>query len=183
MRIHFIRHAQAFGRTSEVADELRGLSCRGRKRFRQVAACLAKMELAPDLIVTSPKVRAVQTAEILAGLLRFNGEVRIYPLLACGPDVATLDTLLDDCAPLEEVVIVGHEPGLGSTVAALLQLSDPCSLSKGGVVSLKLVRRNSGLSATLMSMVTGGGKPVRKLSAIVERLQGKTTAAKEEATP
>ena len=172
MKVHFIRHAQAIERSAELPDEYRNLTCRGRKRFRQVAACLKKMDIDPDFIITSPKVRAVQTAEILAETLRFSGEVRISADLATGPDISALGNLLGSKNESREIVIVGHEPGLGEAVGELLKLSTPCSLTKGSVVTLKISSKQSGLTAELTGVITGGGKMIRKAGAAMERLQG-----------
>jgi phosphohistidine phosphatase SixA len=68
MRLHIIRHAEAIERSTDLPDEQRHLTCCGRKRFRKVAACLKKMAIAPDYILASPLVRAVQTAEGLRGV-------------------------------------------------------------------------------------------------------------------
>jgi phosphohistidine phosphatase len=172
MKVHFIRHAQAIERSTELPDEYRSLSCRGRKRFRQVAACLRKMEIDPDFIITSPKVRAVQTAEILAETLRFNGEVLISADLATGPECTNLEDLLRSKGTARELVIVGHEPGLGEVVADLLKVSDHLNLSKGCVISLNISIKQSGLTAELTGLITGGGKAIRKPGAAMERLQG-----------
>lgn len=179
--MHFIRHAQAIEFSTGLPDEQRYLTCRGRKRFRQVAVCLKKMNIDPDFILSSPKVRAVQTAEILAETLRFNGEVRISPELTFGPGLVELDALLRANNGSSEVVIVGHEPALGEVVASLLQLSTPCYLSKGCVVSVKISQRQSVFSADLAGMITAGGKAIRKTSVILERLTGLRQTIKEEA--
>lgn len=173
MKVHLIRHAEATERSSELPDEQRNLTCRGRKRFRKVAASLKKAGIDPDFIITSPKVRAVQTAEILSENLRFNGEVRISPDLATGPDLNSLGNLLAAMSEAGELVIVGHEPGLGEVVAGLLQLSMPCHLPKGGVVSLKISLRQSRPTAVLIGMVTGSGKAISRVSTAMEQLLGK----------
>ena len=85
MKLHIIRHAQAIERSADLPDEQRSLTCRGRQRFRQVAASLKKMAITPDYILASPLVRAVQTAEILSETIRFNGELQISAELAGGP--------------------------------------------------------------------------------------------------
>jgi len=182
MKVYFIRHAQAIERSSELPDEHRNLTCRGRKRFRQVAASLKKMEISPDLILTSPKIRAVQTAEILCETIRFNGEVLISPDLATGPDLETLDSLLRARPEIRELVIVGHEPALGEIIGRLLQLSTSCQLSKGCVVSMKILIRKSGFVAELTGLITGGGKAIRDATAALERLQGEKHSVSEEGT-
>jgi|SRR6185369_15421174 len=172
MKVHFIRHAQAVERSTELPDEYRNLTCRGRKRFRQVAVSLKKMGIDPDFIITSPKVRAVQTAEILAETLRFSGEVQVSADLATGPDISALVNLLGSRKDSREIVIVGHEPGLGEAVGELLKLSTPCNLTKGSVVTLKISSKQSVLTAELTGVTTGGGKAICRVGAAMERLQG-----------
>ena len=172
MKVHFIRHAQAVDRSTGLPDEQRNLTCRGRKRFRQVAACLKKMGIDPDFIITSPKVRAVQTAEILAETLRFSGEVMISADLATGPDISAFVNLLKTKSESDEIVIVGHEPGLGEAIGELLKLSTPCNLAKGSVVTLKISIKQSTLVAELTGLITGGGKAIRKAGAAMERFTG-----------
>jgi phosphohistidine phosphatase len=173
MKVNFIRHAQAIERSTDLPDEQRNLTCRGRKRFRKVAVSLKKAGIDPDFIITSPKIRAVQTAEILSETLRFNGEVLISPELAGGPDLASLGNLLAAMSEAGELVIVGHEPGLGEVVAQLLQLSTPCHLPKGGVVSLNISFRQSRPTADLICMVTGSGKAISRVSRAMEQLLDK----------
>lgn len=170
MKVHFIRHAQAIARSAELPDGQRYLTCRGRKRFRKVAACLRKMEIAPDYILASPLVRAVQTAEILAGTISFNGELQISADLAGGPDSAALGELLQARSGAAEIVIVGHEPQLGALLGKLLQLPAPCALTKGCVVSLEIGVHKSGFSAALTSMISGSGKAIKKPVEALQRL-------------
>jgi len=182
LKVYFIRHAQAMERSAELTDEHRNLTCRGRKRFRQVAACLKKQGIDPDVIVTSPKVRAVQTAEILAETLHFNGEVRISPDLATGPDPGVLENLLRANGVARELVIIGHEPALGKVIGTLLHLPTPCNLTKGCVVSLKISLRHSDIRGELTGLITGGGKAISRTSAALERLLTTKHTVKEEVT-
>src|ERR1700694_2322478 len=88
MRIYLIRHAIAeeAPKGSRFADPLRALSAKGRRRFRRSARRFAELGEAVDAILTSPALRAVQTAEILAAALH-SDEVQI------------LDELTADGAP------------------------------------------------------------------------------------
>lgn len=171
MKIHIIRHAEAIDRGPALPDEYRSLTCRGRNRFRRVAETLKKNGIDPEIIVTSPLVRAVQTADILAEALRFAGELTLYPPLAGSFDLPHLREYLDSIAPVRELVLVGHEPDLGMIVGELLDQS-PCSLKKGAVVTLKITSQGNGIAATFLSLVTGGGKLITNLDAAMGRLTG-----------
>jgi phosphohistidine phosphatase len=179
MNIYLIRHAQAIERSPQVPDELRVLSCVGRKKFRRVAAVLRELAIAPEYILTSPKLRAVQTAEILAETLRFAGEVGIVRELEDGPDLAGLAALLGSRALAGEIVLVGHEPGLGRLLSALLKLDEVCRLPKGGAVICRVRTGSPGLEAELAGMVTGGGKYNRKRRSVLDRLTGHRENGKE----
>ncbi len=181
MKVHFIRHAHAIERSTLLSDEHRNLTCRGRKRFRLVASCLRKIDIDPDLIMVSPKVRAVQTAEILSEALRFNGEVQIHLDLEYGPDLTTLANLMKANPEAREIVIIGHEPSLGEVIGKLLHLSQPCHITKGSVVSMKISLGQFGLIAELSALITAGGKKIRNSgTAAIDRLLGKNTNRNKE---
>jgi len=139
-----VRHALAedrdlFKRTGQ-SDDLRPLTDRGRRRMRRIARGLARM-LSPDLLVTSPLTRAVQTAEILS---------RAFDHAVSPP----IDALRPDAAPEEfgrwaaslrgksTVAIVGHEPHLTRLIAWLTigRLSVYMKLKKGGACLIEFDR-------------------------------------------
>lgn len=170
MKLHIIRHAQAIARAPEIPDEQRTLSCRGRRRFRQVAATLKKLEIDPDLIITSPKARALQTAEILSETIDFSGELQIAPILG---ELCTATDLLEILPSLpcsDEIIIVGHEPDLGGIIAELLSISVPCRLARGSSVTIKLTKKNGLLSTEILQVVTGTGKVLTGRHSTQERL-------------
>ena len=170
MKLHIIRHAQAIARAPEIPDELRTVSCRGRRRFRQVAATLKKLEIDPDLIITSPKARALQTAEILAETINFSGDVQIATILGELCTATDLLQILPSLPSSDEIIIVGHEPDLGAIIAELLTISVPCRLARGSSVTIKLSEKNGHLSAELMQVVTGTGKVLTGRHSTQERL-------------
>lgn len=174
MKVLFIRHAEAVEQTAELPDGFRSLTSRGRKRFRLVAAALGHIGLAPDVIVASPRIRAVQTAEILAEAIRFNGEVAISPELGGDPDLAVLADILRTHASAKELVIVGHEPSLGEMISGLLGMPAHPKLTKGCVVAMKISPQNPESGAELTGLITGGGKVIGKTGAARERLFGGT---------
>src|SRR5207248_11499089 len=97
----------------------RPLTEKGRRRFQRTARAFGRLERNLDLILTSPLVRAVQTAEILAGETE-HGEVAVLAELdpKFGVDAARAATA-NRAGEAEAVAIVGHEPQLSSVVAAL----------------------------------------------------------------
>lgn len=118
--IYLVRHAAAVDGEAGLSDDCRYLTAKGRKVFSKVASELKGLGISFDLIVTSPLVRAVQTAEILAGETKYRGEV--VAATALGPGGRALDHLLRTAGemPGSSVAFVGHEPRMGQLAGELL---------------------------------------------------------------
>lgn len=171
MIIHLTRHAEAIERTPEVIEEQRFLTRRGRKRFRQVAKSLAKLALAPDVILTSPLVRSVQTAEILSEALRFKRDLVVVPQLGPGFGMDALEHLQSEYGQAREIAFVGHEPDFGVVVQALFGANAACPLPKGGTITFKRTTGHKG-EATFVHFVSGGGRIITSRGKALDRLEG-----------
>jgi phosphohistidine phosphatase len=158
MKLYFVRHAAAIAREGEVADEHRYLTLRGRKSFRLTAKRMAKKGNMPDAIITSPLVRAVQTADILSEALAFRGKLVASPELAAGFNVAKLRRVLASFKGTDMLVLVGHEPDLGVVVGTLLDLGRPLPLKKGMVVCLEMPSVKQKARASLKWILFEGKK-------------------------
>ncbi|QXE91916.1 histidine phosphatase family protein [Geomonas subterranea] len=169
MIIHIVRHAEAIERTPEVPEEHRYLTRRGRRRFRKAAKSLATLGIEPDLILTSPLVRAVQTADILAERLRYKRELIVTTQLSPGFRPEKHDELLKLYPQVSEVALVGHEPDLGLVTQALLGEELSLTLPKGGTVSFK--RSAGGGEPQFQQLVTGTGRIVTARGKAIDRLR------------
>ena len=109
MRLVIVRHAEA---APGNPDELRPLTPRGREQARLLGQELRTHGLAPDVIVSSPLLRARETAAAL-GL----GEPEIDERLAPGATPEDVRAAASDRGAT--VVVVGHQPDCGRAVAAL----------------------------------------------------------------
>ena len=138
MKLYLVRHAAAIARGAQVVDEHRYLIPRGRESFRLTAKKMARKGNMPDAIITSPLVRAVQTAEILAEALAFKGKLVVSQELAPGFDPAKLNRILASFKGTRKLALVGHEPDLGEVAGTLLKLTRPLPFKKGMVVCLKI---------------------------------------------
>jgi len=119
MKLLLVRHAIAVpSGTPGIADDERPLTARGRKRFRKAARGLARIVPPPDLLLTSPLPRALETAEIAADAW---GEVTptTEPQLA-GGQAADLIAALVARRVNGVVALVGHEPGISELLADLV---------------------------------------------------------------
>ena len=175
MIIHVVRHAEAIDRSSDLPDDHRYLTPRGRKRFRKIAKVMRKGGITPDLILTSPLVRAVQTADILAEALRYRGELQVAQQLAPGFRPQALDELLEQFPQVAEIALVGHEPDLGALAQALFAVDAACSLPKGAVVSFQRTSGEKG-AASFVQLVTGGGRIITSPGKALRRLQSETNS-------
>ena len=130
--LYLVRHGIAEERGPEWPDDtLRPLTERGQRRFSRAAAGFTRLEGAPDRIVTSPLVRARQTAELLSQATGCDG---IDALDALAPG-RPADEVLAKVHRLraERIALVGHEPELGQLAAFLLGASRPLPFKKGGI--------------------------------------------------
>ncbi len=135
MEIYLVRHAEALERSEGLADELRHLTPKGRKQAAKQAKRLKK-KLRPELIITSPLVRAVQTAELLAQQLGKKAVVRADACLAGDDEAEQVQDMIRKLGALKSVMLVGHEPQLSSVAALLLGCEHISPLQKGSCLAL-----------------------------------------------
>ena len=139
MKLYFVRHATAARKSTwSKDDDIRPLTRAGRAHFRNAATSLiAAGMLSPDRILTSPLVRATQTAAILSRAL--SSEVPIQEEWRLGHtfDVNDLRALLAQKPRAKSLAIVGHNP---SMCAVLSQITGDCDLDlrKGAVALIEI---------------------------------------------
>lgn len=118
MLLHLLRHAHAGDWSAwDGPDAARPLTDKGRAQSERLGRFLAGMGFEPDAIVTSPKVRAAQTADIVAAAV--GVAVSVDDRLGGPLDLAALEALLDAAGAPERPVLVGHDPDLSELVAVL----------------------------------------------------------------
>jgi phosphohistidine phosphatase len=147
MTLWVVRHGKAVERSLRLRDSRRPLTAEGRERFAGVVRALRRSRTRFDLLLHSPLLRAVETAEILVPLLREDAETAVTPHLARAPGPALLAELRDAAASRRRrlgavaVAVVGHEPWLSELVSLLVTGSTGAAerfpLKKGGVVRLE----------------------------------------------
>jgi phosphohistidine phosphatase len=115
MGLLLVRHADAVEGGGEIDDASRWLSAEGRARARKVAAALAERGLVFTRLVTSPRVRAVQTAEIFAFELDFPGPIEVIPALSFTVPAARAKEALAKLGG--NVAAFGHMPTIGELCA------------------------------------------------------------------
>jgi phosphohistidine phosphatase len=156
MKLIIVRHAEAVERSADIREEGRYLTPEGRLSFRKTAEIMKDKGINPDLILTSPLLRAVQTADILAETISYNGPLIATDDLAPGFDIEELRQLLKTFKDAREIVLVGHEPDLGGIVASLLSLPEGFAFKKGSAVKLKIEPEAPGQPSDFKWLASGG---------------------------
>jgi len=141
------RHAEAHEWTEAFDDRARSLTSRGEKQAARVANWLNRQLPEGARILVSPARRAEQTALALGRKFKIRGE------LAPGASVAQLLDLVQWPGAKGTVLVVGHQPTLGQTIAQLIGLSaTECAVKKGAVWWLRN-RQREALSQTVIVTV------------------------------
>jgi phosphohistidine phosphatase len=132
-RIYFLRHGKAASRAAwEGDDGLRPLTPEGEALMRREGKGIARLGIAPDVILTSPLVRARQTAEIAADALGARDRLVEDARLAHGFDARCLERLAEERQEATELMVVGHEPEFSATIAELIG-GGYVDMKKGGL--------------------------------------------------
>ena len=132
-----VRHAIAEERGAAWPDDdQRPLTREGSRKWKQAARGLADVLPGTDLLLTSPLVRAVQTAEILARAASPSPTLRLFDALRPGTRPTATITALRALHPTGTVVLVGHEPTLSELAAQLVRLQGPLEFRKGGAMAI-----------------------------------------------
>jgi phosphohistidine phosphatase len=141
MMLYVLRHGVAEDAAPEGGDAARRLTLAGRKKMRAAAQGLRTLGLRFDLVLTSPLVRAAETAAILAEVFGADPAPHELPALEPGASPAETVRALRHFSRHRHVVLVGHEPGLSGVVALLLSGAPDglrLVLKKGGAVALEV---------------------------------------------
>ena len=129
--LHLLRHAHAGDPARWHGDNaIRPLSEKGRTQAEQLAKLLLRTDQAPDLFITSPRVRALETAEIVADALKV--EVVVDRRLAGPLDPSLVTDILLAAGPAVRPCIVGHDPEFSELLGELVG-TDAIPMRKGAL--------------------------------------------------
>ena len=136
MRLYFVRHGIAEDLAASDFD--RALTKRGRRRVATSARVMKRLGLEPIRIFSSPRLRALQTAEIIAEAL--ETPVTISEAVNFGFDLGDLRRLTRNLSADDEVMFVGHNPDMSLLVSELTGVD--VSMKKGGLARIDLLGRS-----------------------------------------
>jgi phosphohistidine phosphatase len=137
MKIYLIRHSNAVD--PEIPDyeddSLRPLSEKGREKMKKIASALKKMNVKPDCIVSSPYLRAHQTAEVLARGLKYKRALTFSDVLIPMGNANEILGEIRQKYNVDELMLVSHEPCISGLIGVLTVRSPDISITiKNGAV-------------------------------------------------
>ncbi len=159
MELYVIRHAiaQPLGQQNDFTDEKRALTSEGRDRCREAAKGLRKLEVELDLMLTSPLVRAVETAEIVAAAFGLGKKEMVQTAnLAPGASIDKLFAEIKKHTGAESVALIGHQPDLGELISTITSGNEALAiqLKKGCVCSINVTETVPTIRGELMWLLT-----------------------------
>ena len=159
MRLTFLRHGIAAGRGSPAYenDSERPLTAKGERRMRRIAEGMQALGLSYDLMLSSPYLRAKQTAEIVAQILSTAHDVLLVETLTPeGDPRQVIEALRTDHRDRQDVLLVGHEPYLSRLISTLLTGGPNLSvgMKRGGLCALDVETLRYGRCASLVTLLT-----------------------------
>jgi phosphohistidine phosphatase len=143
-QLWFLRHGEAEPHGARP-DEQRRLTPRGERQSRDAGRALAALELTFQLVVTSPRVRALDTARLACEVLGF--EPVVHAALGGGFDADDTHELALAAGPDRRLLIVGHNPDFDQVVYDLTGAR--IDLKKGGIAAVRLEGRGGTLIALM----------------------------------
>lgn len=158
MNVYIIRHAIAEEEDASGQDSQRALTDKGVKKMRQIAKGLRTLGVDFDLILSSPFIRAQQTAEILADVFKLKKKVAYSENLIPMGDPDLLLAEINEKYTVDSLAIVGHEPYLSTLISLLVAQGSPMEITikKGGVCRLATDDLHHTRKATLDWLLTPG---------------------------
>jgi len=161
-----IRHAKAGERdaNSWPNDDKRPLSADGAEEQHEAARVMKRMGIRFDFLVTSPLLRARQTAEAITEAYHRDEAPQVSEALGHGYSVAAVVKLLGKFPPDAQVALIGHEPDLSHLAAALVGPAGAAriGLKKSGVIGIEFEGAAAAGAGSLAYMLKPGH--LRKLA-------------------
>ncbi|MBM4422749.1 MAG: phosphohistidine phosphatase SixA [Chloroflexi bacterium] len=140
MNLYFLRHGLADWPHWNRSDSERPLTEEGIAKMKAEGKTLKRLDVSPDAILSSPLVRARQTADIVAE--RLGLAVVEHKLLAPGFNREKLAAILGEHKKAKAIMLVGHEPDFGRTIAEIIG-GGRVAMKKGGLARVDIASPDS----------------------------------------
>jgi len=137
--LYLVRHGLAEERGDAWPDDTkRPLTADGMSRMRKAVRRLVRLGVSVEVVLSSPLVRARQTAEIVAGGLDPSPSLVNVDSLAPDGSYAAVVADLEKHARKARIALVGHEPWMGELAARLIGSRHPIEFKKGAVCRIDI---------------------------------------------
>jgi phosphohistidine phosphatase len=130
--LYFVRHGKAGHHSAAADDDERRLTDAGRVALKAAAPLLGRLNLRPDVVLSSPLPRALETAELVMEGIGDSGQPVADDRLRPGADWGDLARAMAAHPDARRVMFVGHEPDL-SAAMRLLTGANSVRMRKGGI--------------------------------------------------
>lgn len=158
MELYVLRHAIALSAAEAGVsqDAERPLSSEGKEKMKRIAAAIKTIGVEVDLVLSSPYVRARETALIAQDGLGLKGCLEFSAALASGQDTKLfLAELKDRFKKNDRIMVVGHEPDLSNLIGKVTTLGRlHLEMKKAGLAKIEMTRVNPELKGTLEFLLT-----------------------------
>lgn len=159
MNLYLLRHGLAVepGTPGFLQDAQRPLTPKGERKLEKIAAAMDNMSLSFDLALSSPHVRARQTAEKIVRRLKLKRGLEFSDALAPDGSFKKLIAVVNHFEPQpENLLLVGHEPSLSELISLLVSghAGSSVLMKKGGLCKLSTGELRPGRCATLEWLLT-----------------------------
>ena len=152
--IYILRHGHAIDASEAISldDFTRTLTDEGRKKIKNVSLLFNSLEADVHLVLSSPYLRAKETAEIFVSNLDLKPELKIVDFLSCGASYREIAQELRQYSSYSSIMVVGHAPDLETFLGKLIG-AGRVNLKKGALAKVAL-GNNIELSGELEWLIT-----------------------------
>lgn len=156
MDLYVLRHGKAEPAGSGIDDDKRALTGKGKGEISRLAEWLLRRDERVDLIITSPRKRAVETAEIVARGLTIKEGVQVSDALSSGYNPDRLSHEIASVQHHGNIMIVGHEPDLSGFISCVISGNPDTALTmaKGGLAKIRDFQPGERPSGELLWLVS-----------------------------
>jgi phosphohistidine phosphatase len=138
VKVYFLRHGIAIdAEVWDGSDFDRPLTPDGKERMKREAKAMARLGIVPELVLTSPLLRAKQTAAIVAQRLNLADRLSEDERLGLGFGAGALRAIAAERKATGTLMLVGHEPSMSATIGDVTGGSR-VELKKGGLACVDL---------------------------------------------
>jgi phosphohistidine phosphatase len=160
MNLYIIRHAIAVARGTPgyEEDSQRPLTDKGRKKMKKIVEGIRQLGIRFDTILSSPYLRARDTAKIVADEYEMRDKILFTDNLIPPGDFDQLIAEINEKYRVDHLALVGHEPMLSQFISYLIagNTSTDITLKKGGIGCLSAGQLGTEQHATLKWLLTPG---------------------------